>query len=668
MLVALRFASATAYLFLVSGWLILLAVFGARRFRPVETAALAFITSLSLTSLLAGLAHLAGASLDFVLYGHLAISVVAGIVAAVRAPSTEPAAKDGVRWDYFAVGVVALAAAIAWIEGLWLRMSDLFYHLAAVQSLLVTNKPLVTDPMFGLKGLAVDPTSGTFHTFLALAARLGGARVLQTFSWLEGVVVAWFLLTFYVFARRLLGSGGKALAALVLFAAVVWSADFRVVIYPKWLDPAVYWAGLFFLLGLMERFDWRALAFLVAFGVTIVLVHLGTAELWVITVAAMVFWSVVLVRRIEDGRGVALRCLIGSGLSVAVMAPILYRRSASVLIGARTSVFNPPAGLPMSTLPTTTIARGLVLIRGGRWYQGGDLMLAFVVLATSVVLAGIVSRRGKATDIALVAGASIMPVAMLNLVAGRLLVAKYWFHLRRMAALLKFVPALLAPAVFGLARDESSRRKSTDRDLTLMLVAGVTALAVGAAAISYVGTVAAFERFASPGSVNYFGRSRYNVARTTAGIVGYLQDHAKPTQTVAAPQDLSYYMAALVPVRVIAVNRSHMPLAVEVRSGERRRSDQAQIFNPRVTLAKTARLLEKYQASYIVLARGGAAAGKFERLAGVRRVYVDTRYVIFAIDRSLGASTTAKTPNRFTSARRWDTMPQGRAAVVLKSV
>lgn len=529
-----------------------------------------------------------------------------------------------------------MTGVLAWREGLWLRISDLFYHVAAVQSLLVTNQPLVTDPMFGVRGLPVDPTAGTFHTFLALDARLGGAGGFQVFEWLEPVVVALYFLVFYAFARRILRSAPKGFAALAIFAGVVWLLDFRVVIYPKWIDPAVYWAGLFFFLLFLERLSWPALTFACLLGVTTALVHLGTAELWVLTIGAAVVWSLLLVRKVEGGPVLAARCGLGAGISAVTMAPIVYVRSAGILTGARTSVFNPPPDSPMSGLPFASIGKGLGIIRGGalsQWYQGGDLMLAFVVVALVVVVMRAARRGATPETVLLAATASIMPALMLNLVGTKLLVAKFWFHLRRLAYELRFVPALLVPYVWSAGRRGlADRRAGRGRGTGALVAAAAAAVMLGTAALAGVEAIGVVNRFVSPLSIDNFERSRYNAVAATAGVVGYLATHSNPTQTVAASEKTSYYLTALVPIRVIAVRRAHMPLAVEVKDGPARRWAQLQLFNPRVTRAKTARLLDTYRVSHVVAPRDEGLLAKFRGMHELRRVYADRRYVVFAVD------------------------------------
>ena len=624
----LRFASATAYMFVVSGWLVLAAFFGPRKFRLLDTLALSFITSLAVTSLIAAVAHVAGGSLEAVGWGHLVLSVAGGTVAFLRRNSEPiaPLAREERRWEVGAATIVASTVVLAWVESLWYRMSDLFYHIAAVASLLTNNQPLVTDPFFGLRSLPVDPTAGTFHTFLALAARIGGISAFQAFEWLSPVVVAFDFLAFYCIARRMLGSAAKAVFALALFVAVVWQLDFRVVIYSKWLDPAVYWMGLFFLLMLMERFDWRALVFTSIFAVTTALVHLATAELWVFTMLAVVFFSLVFMRWTADGKGVTWRCALGAGVSTIALVPVVYQRSISVLLGAKTSVFNPPANSPMSDLPFLSLGRSLGIIRGGtlyQWYQGGDPMILFVVLGLALIVVQVVKRGGKPETIMLAAQTAIMPVLMLNLVGTKIIVTKYWFHLRRMAYVLRSVPAVLLPWAAGQTRDEWRRGPRA------VVVLGVCAITAGTIAFAGIEVIGVFNRFINPLSLDNFARQRHNVVRQMEGASAFLQASAKPSGVVAAPEKTSYYLAGLVPARVIGIRRPHMPLAVEVRSGPGRRYDQTQIFHPDVTPNKTARLLEKYHVTYVVTAANSAALAKFDRMTRLRLVYQDRRFVVY---------------------------------------
>lgn len=634
MLTILRFASATAYLFVISGWLVLAAFFGPRKFRLLDTLALSFMTSLAVTSLLAVGAHLLGLGLTAVLYSNLAISIIAGVVACVwrQSDTIDPLPVADRRWEIAAGAIVASAAVLAWVEGLWLRMSDLFYHVAAVASLLTTNQALVTDPFFGLKSLPVDPTSGTFHTFLALTAKLGGISAFQAFEWLSPAVVFFDLLAFYALARRLLDSTAKAVFALALFAGIVWQLDFRVVIYSKWLDPAVYWMGLIFLLAFMKKFDWRALLLASVFAITTALVHLATAELWVFTMISLVFFSLLFMRWTEDGKGVAARCAIGAGVSTLALLPVVYQRSVSVLLGAKTSVFNPPAGSPMSSLPYFSLGKYLTVIRGGtvyQWYQGGDPMIVFVVLGLALIVVQVVRRGAKPETTMLAAQTAIMPALMLNLVGTKLILTKYWFHLRRMAYVLRSVPAVLLPWVAGQTRQETRGRGPRG-----VVVLGTAAIVAGAIAFAGIEAIGVFQRFVNPMSLDNFARQRYNVVVQMDGLTRYLQAHAKPTDVVAAHEKTSYYLAGLMPMRIMAVRRPHMPLAVELRSGSTRRHDQAQILNPAVTAAKTRRLLDEYEVSYVVVAFNSPALVKFDGMPGLRRAYEDKRFVLYAVRRT----------------------------------
>lgn len=570
------------------------------------------------------------------LYGHLAVSLVAGCVAILRKPGEEPTDEPGTgegrRWEFVAAGIVGMTAAAAWGEGLWTRMSDLFYHVAGVQALLVANRPIVTDPMFGIKA-SVDPTSGTMHTFMALAAKLGGVGAFRAFAWLEGIIVAAYFLAFFAFARRMLGSAAQACLALVLVAGIVWSLDLRVMVYPKWFDPAIYWICLLFLLVFIKTGEARALIFAAFFAATVVLVHLGTSELLVLTVVAASAWGVILFRTLEDRRTEGLRWLLGTGACLAAMAPILYKRSVSVLGGARTSVFNPVPGDPMSKLPVTRLPGGLAVVRGGEWFQGGDWMLVFLVLGVLLAAAHVARRGGRPEIVLLMGMASIMPAAMLNLVATKYLVARYWFHLRRMASLLRFVPTLMLPYVYVVLREELNELKTDSRRRLTAAMVGAAAL-VNVAGLIGFGSAFARElpdRFEA-GNVRSLAYSRQgNVVAGTAGLRRYLSRHVASGDVVAAPHDVSYYLVALLPVRVIAVPRSHMPLAAEVRGGKARRADQKAIFDPGVPADATSRLLTKHGTRYLVAPVGTPAMAKFLGMRGLASVYVDNGFVLFRV-------------------------------------
>jgi len=160
-------------------------------------------------------------------------------------------------------------------------------------------------------------------------------------------------------------------------------------------------------------------------------------------------------------------------------------------------------------------------------------------------------------------------------------------------------------------------------------------LAVVAGTIAFTGieAIGVFNRFVNPLSLDHFDRQRHNVVVQMDGLTRDLQARAKPTDVIAAHEKTSYYLAGLVPVRIIAVRRPHMPLAVEVRSGPKRRHDQAQILNAGVTAAKTLRLIEEYDVAYVVVATTNPALEKFDRMGEMARAYQDNRFVVYAMSR-----------------------------------
>jgi hypothetical protein len=164
-----------------------------------------------------------------------------------------------------------------------------------------------------------------------------------------------------------------------------------------------------------------------------------------------------------------------------------------------------------------------------------------------------------------------------------------------------------------------------------VLVLGIATVVVGVLAFTGVEVIGVFNRFVNPLSLDHFDRQRHNVVRQMDGLTRYLQPNTKASDVVAAHEKTSYYLAGLVPVRIIAVRRSHMPLAVEVRSGPKRRYDQAQILNAKVTGAKTLRLLDEYDVTHVVVAAASPALDKFEALPGVRRVWADKLFVVYEV-------------------------------------
>jgi hypothetical protein len=70
---------------------------------------------------------------------------------------------------------------------------------------------------------------------------------------------------------------------------------------------------------------------------------------------------------------------------------------------------------------------------------------------------------------------------------------------------------------------------------------------------------------------------------------------------VAAEPETGYYLSGLASVRLVAVPRSHSPLAIETKSGAQRRDDMRELLFSTTTEARRRAILERYEADYVLL-------------------------------------------------------------------
>src|SRR5205823_5359872 len=114
--------------------------------------------------------------------------------------------------DLLAVGVGTVALAV-W-QGPWFsHTADVFYHVAAVRSVLLKGEPFATLPMYPGHAAMPDPTSSGWHTLLALAS--AAARLDPADAWVlvHPLAAATPLLALAAAARGISGSRVVGVAA-----------------------------------------------------------------------------------------------------------------------------------------------------------------------------------------------------------------------------------------------------------------------------------------------------------------------------------------------------------------------------------------------------------------------------------------------------------------------
>ena len=136
-----------------------------------EFGALAFAITVALISVVATVAWLAGGSLAVVSVAW-ALFVAGGVALLVRCG---PGLRGRIDGGWSGLAIACGAALVSMFQRPWFfTSSDIFYHVAAVRSLVRSGQVLATDPIYGTATRVIDPTSGIWHSVqAAFAAPLG---------------------------------------------------------------------------------------------------------------------------------------------------------------------------------------------------------------------------------------------------------------------------------------------------------------------------------------------------------------------------------------------------------------------------------------------------------------------------------------------------------------
>ena len=506
-----------------------------------------------------------------------------------------------VRPGLWGVTVGLLAGGLAFYERPWFGFTaDTFYHLAAARSLIVANAPLVTDPLHGTAATGLDPTSGVFHTWLAIASRLsgGGVEYIYTgFAALAAAAVAW---AFWALAERVSESSGVATVATIGFAAFGLWADFRMAGMPNRFAAALLCVALLALFESTRRERRLAAGFVAAIaGAAALLTHLAAAgALLVFTVAALVV-VVLFVRRLRGAPSEA-PLLTPLLLAPLIALPAVVSRALAVLTSPMTGATE---ALPEAFV---SLGAGLLVAKPGKYIGGGPV--AFVLMA---VIAGWAVYRGyrNKDGVALTLGAvTLVPVVLLCFPPITTLAATVSLYmLTRIVLMMKFIPFLAAAWAMGvgLSGSRSREQRAGSRSRTLLLL-GV-ALLVAHAVASWQMTQVTFVRIPDRmrlGEEHTVAESRAQDIRVSWGLSALWAAEdvfGDDYPVVAASPETGYYLAGLTDVAIVAAPDSHTPLATSITDAPLRRQDMERLLEPETSEDERREILDRWNASYVAL-------------------------------------------------------------------
>ncbi len=489
--------------------------------------------------------------------------------------------------------VAAAVGVITFIERPWYARSvDTFYHLAAVRSLLATNRAVPTDPIYGVANSGPDPTSGAMHTMVAIWSSV--TRVDPEVLWvgLTAVGAALTVLALWALARRVSGKDWAATLAAVGYWMLIQFGDGRAFAYPNRFSYALVFAAMTALVDLAEQGSLPAAALSATALFAAGAVHLGSALLAVVFAVCLVFWKILyaLYQRVVHRR-FELRPLLwvlGTvAVSLVLMIPLIVLRAAPVAA----------SNLEVSLVYPVRFMSiwGPVGIVGPPPEAGG--LLGFLLAACLVVLMGAYALiRHDRVTLAAAAVAGMPLVVTLNPLVASALVAFSPYTVARLNALLGFT--LWIAIAWGLSHWRRSVPQVALFTSALILVLAITS-------IPYLQTV--FTPWAGGnrrGEGAWLGASYFNNWRRAAiqdGIDATRKEFGTTYPVVAGEVYTVYDFIGWAPARAAAVPRSHSQFSVEAATGNARRDDMITLLQPDTSEARRREILTRWSIGYVVL-------------------------------------------------------------------
>lgn len=537
-------------------------------------------------------------------------------------------------WQGLALG--AFAAVVAVYERPWFaQRADTFYHLAAVRSLLVTGRPMVTDPFYGTNLRILDPTTGVWHTYLALMAKSTGLDVMWLWPGATAVGAAMTALGFWLLARAVSRSdvaASVATAGLLLFPLAL---DMRWFAYPNRMSLALVFLALAALVGLMEAFSVADAALLIAAGFSAISLHMAAAAAIVI---AALFLGVLLGVAVLVGRVRQRKWDWQPLASLAVTGVVLAAVSAPLLL---------PKASVVSTSPLVTYGEASVLaqtkaLAGGRWLVarpemiGDSRAILFGSLLLGLAAAAVAFRRGDRRALAAF-GVAVLPVALLmDPPLTTVLLHRSLYLTSRVAILLPFTAFVAIAWGLGQWREK--------RALGWLAVA----VAVGVLGVGWSDAQPALQRnFARSQATGQFSAwtSRKVDIRYTWGpdvIAKIARETGGRYVRFGGDVEATYYLSGILPISVVSAPPKHAPFAVEEIDGGMRRADMDELIDPATSPAERRRILARWDVDYVIVPNVEKSRGiilKLQAQPDALQTAVDSRsLIVFRVRKPLAAA------------------------------
>jgi hypothetical protein len=487
-----------------------------------------------------------------------------------------------------AVAVAAASALSALYSGVWMSLTaDTFYHLAAIRSVLDHGTALPQQVFFSEPVPVPDPTSGAWHSALALVSGLSGADPIDVWRVLTVATAPLTVLAFFALAHTLTRHDAAAVIATALYVVLALNLDFRSAANPNRFGALLGWLALAFVLRFAGSGSWRDLAVAAPLGFAASAVHTAQGTFLLVTLACALAAAVVI--RSAEWRRLAVGGAIVGGAALPLLAVSLATVQASA----------PYAAMALtSPLPLRTGHRPWPWVWPGFWYRNAGTVLGsvFAVLLVRPWWRGGNVRAGLLALLLLAIPAAALTPLFATSYSGQYLLA-------RVADVVQ--PLAWVAWGWGLVLMAPALRRRTRSMLPAAAVIVVSAVA--AASAFYTGP---WERFTLPsGPLRSFATTRstdLTVAwRDRLEAVSRLPRGA----VILAAPDVAYELAGLTGKEVVAVPFSHTPRQVEVRDGPRRREDALDAVQGRLDAAGLAGVIEHYGVTDVLVETGSGTEG-----------------------------------------------------------
>lgn len=551
-----------------------------------EIIAAAFALTLAVVEVVSLLAYHLGASLVGVLTICGIVFLALGI-ASVLLRRRDASVEAG--WQGLVLAGLAAVAAIA--ERPWFSQSaDTFYHLAAVRSLLVFNRPMVTDPFYATSTRTLDPTSGVWHTALACISKATGLDPVWLWPGATAVGAALTTLAFFALVRSVAKDGAATVATLG-FVVLGLGADLRSFAYPNHMALACMLLALAGVVRLMERPTFADGVLTAVALVSTVSLHLAAAATVVLVASFLVvlLFASTLVQRAKGSADWSPLVALGAVAvaAAAVSAPVLLPKAATV---AASSL----AGFDAAdVLAQTWSIPGTALRLAAPSMASGTVGLCLAGLPIGLVAAVVAFRDGDRRALGVCAIALLPAALLVDPLVTPILLRQSPYMVLRVAMLLGFTTFVAV----GWALSSASLRHVTPR---LLLAALALAVATWGAVQPLYGNL-----FEAPQTNQVgFAASRLNDIRALWGS-GSLAEMGRQVGSnypvIASDPFTSYYLAGLLPAGVIAVPPTHSPLIFTSSDYASRVEDMTRLMDPATSEADRRAILARRHATFVLL-------------------------------------------------------------------